>query len=232
MAALRPAWRRRGTIRADAHLDRFMPVYDIVERHDIEVDAPAEVVMGAAKEQVLERIPLIRAIFAARQLAMGAEAPVRELPRPLVAQVLALGWGVLAEIPGREIVIGAVTRPWEANVVFEEVPPDAFAAFDGPGYVKIIWTLRADPLDGGRAIFRTETRAVATDPDARRRFRRYWSLASPGIWLIRRLSLRPLKAVAEFRHLKATAPRVGAHASRELTASSGRPVQERPLSVS
>ena len=232
------AWMRYGRPAAprhdqtDPHLDRFMPAYDIVERHHIEVNAPAEAVMEAAKEQVLERMPLIRAIFAARQLVMGGDSPVRELPRALVAQVLALGWVVLAETPGREIVIGAVTRPWRANVVFEGVAPDAFAAFNTPGYVKIIWTLRADPLDVGRVIFRTETRAVATDADARRRFRRYWSFASPGIWLIRRLSLRPLRAVAESRHLKATVPRVGAHASRELMAPSGRPVQERPPAVS
>jgi hypothetical protein len=48
-------------------------------------------------------------------------------------------------------------------------------------------------------MFRTETRAVATDVEARRRFRLYWSLASPGIGLIRWLSLRPLKMAAEQR---------------------------------
>jgi hypothetical protein len=41
------------------------------------------------------------------------------------------------------------------------------------------------------------TRAVATDVDARARFRCYWALVSPGISLIRLLSFRPLKRDAE-----------------------------------
>ena len=94
---------------------------------------------------------------------------------------MALGWGVLAEIPGREIVVGAVTRPWMAQVVFRALPPDEFARFHEPGYVKIVWTLRADPIGADESVFRTETRAAATDPSARIKFRRYWSFFSPGI---------------------------------------------------
>jgi hypothetical protein len=116
---------------------------------------------------------------------------------------MALGWGVLADTPG-EIVLGSVTRPWEAHVVFKALPPEAFAAFDEPGYVKIVWSLRADPLASDRSTFRTETRATATDPSARVKFRRYWALTSAGIALIRLLSLQPLKADAERRWREAT----------------------------
>ena len=49
------------------------------------------------------------------------------------------------------------------------------------------------------SVFRTETRAVATDVMARTRFRRYWSLLSPGTIVIRRMMLQPLKAEAERR---------------------------------
>ena len=65
--------------------------------------------------------------------------------------------------------------------------------------MKIAWTLRADPVSETESVFRTETRAVATDPAARTRFRRYWAFASPGIGLIRWLSLAPLKRQAELR---------------------------------
>lgn len=44
-----------------------------------------------------------------------------------------------------------------------------------------------------------ERRAVATDATARTQFRRYRAFASPGIALIRRLSLQPLKRDAEQR---------------------------------
>ena len=69
----------------------------------------------------------------------------------------------------------------------------------GPALALRVCHMSADPLGDGRTLFTTETRAVATDATARRRFRVYWSLASPGIWLIRRLSLGPLKENAE-RH--------------------------------
>jgi len=109
------------------------------------------------------------------------------------------GWGVLAEIPDREVVIGAVTQPWEANVVFRHVAPQKFSDFHEPGYVKIAWTLRADPAGDQHSVFRTETRAIATDLDARIRFRRYWSFLSPGIILIRRSMLNSLRGEARRR---------------------------------
>ncbi|PYR46798.1 MAG: hypothetical protein DMF89_20885, partial [Acidobacteria bacterium] len=49
------------------------------------------------------------------------------------------------------------------------------------------------------SMFRTETRVATTDPTARAKFRRYWSFFSPGIILIRWMSLGPLKAEAERR---------------------------------
>jgi hypothetical protein len=82
---------------------------------------------------------------------------------------------------------------------FRALPPGEVAAFSEPGFVKIAWTLRADPVDDDTSIFRPETRAVATDATARARVRRYWAFASPGIALFRRLSLRPLKLDAERR---------------------------------
>jgi hypothetical protein len=93
--------------------------------------------------------------------------------------------------------MGAVTQPWESNVVFRPLSPAAFAQFDEPNYVKIVWTLRADPLGTRESMFRTETRAVATDPVARAKFRKYWSFLSPGIILIRGAMLGPVRADAE-----------------------------------
>ena len=77
----------------------------------------------------------------------------------------ALGWRMLHEEPGREIVMGAVTQPWHANVVFQGLSPEQFKAFQEPGYVKIAWTLRVEPIGASESIFRTETRVVTTDPD-------------------------------------------------------------------
>jgi hypothetical protein len=190
---------------ADPLLDRFMPSYDVVERHRVRVAAPADVTLAAAAEMDLLESPIIRATFVGRDWIMGSSPAPERVARGLLAEVRALGWGTLAERPGREVVMGAVTQPWVADVVFRPLPPDEFAAFNEPGYVKIAWTLRADPVTAGCSVFRTETRAVATDPSARARFRRYWSFLSPGISLIRWASLGPLKADAERRVREAAA---------------------------
>jgi hypothetical protein len=199
------AWLRYGHAAGPAQgeedplLDRFMPVYDIVERHHARVRAPAPVTLAAARDADLFGHPIVRAIFRTRELVLGADADRQAHRRGLLEDAQAMGWVVLAEIPGREVVFGSVTRPWQANVTFRSIPPAAFAAFAEPEYVKIVWTLRADDVGPGESIFRTETRAVATDAVARAKFRRYWSFLSPGIIVIRWLTLGPLKADAERR---------------------------------
>ena len=183
----------------DQRLDEFMPTYDVVERHHIRVHAPAAITFAAASELDLMDSPIARTIFKGRELILGSEPDTVARPRGLLAFAKSIGWGVLAEVPARQIIVGAVTQPWEANVVFRPLPPAEFAAFDDPGFVKIAWTVRADAVTATESIFRTETRAVATDEIARRKFRRYWALLSPGIIVIRWSTLEPLKREAERR---------------------------------
>jgi hypothetical protein len=198
-------WLRYGHARpavgddADPLLDRFMPTFEVAERHAAHVWAPADLTFAASCEVDLMRSRIIRAIFKGRELALRAHHEETAGPRGLVAVTKALGWGVLAKVPGREIVMGAITKPWDANPAFRAVPPDAFASFDEPDYVKIAWMLRADPWRTGGSLARTETRVIATDPGARRKVRRYWSIFSPGIVLIRRAALRLTKVDAERR---------------------------------
>jgi hypothetical protein len=183
----------------DPLLDCFMPSFDVAERHHIRVSAPAETTLAAASEADLLQSPIARAIFRAREVILGGEPDRESRPRGLLALTQSIGWRVLAEVPGREVVVGAVTQPWKANVTFMGLSPDEFTAFTEPGYVKIAWTLRADPITPTESVFRTETRAVATDVSARTKFRRYWSLLSPGIIAIRLMTLQPVKAEAERR---------------------------------
>ena len=182
----------------DPNLARFFPKYDIVERHHVRIHAPAAVVYAAAREMDLRQSIIASAIFETRGLVLGAGRSARPT-RGLLTEMLGLGWGILDEVPGREIVLGAICRPWEADVRFQPLAPDVFAGFCEPGYVKIAWTLRADPLPDGSTRFVTETRAIGTDERARRRFRTYWSFVAPGVAVIRRLMLRPVKQDAERR---------------------------------
>ena len=183
----------------DELLDRFLPAHDVVDRHHVHVAAPAAVTLASAVEVDLFDVFAVRAMFKGRQVILRGAVDDRPRPRGLLAEVRSRGWVVLAETPEREIVVGAVTRPWEANVTFRSIPAEAFAAFNEPDYVKIVWTLRADAVGDNASIFRTETRAAATDPWARVKFRRYWALLSTGIILIRRMMLGQVRSEAERR---------------------------------
>ena len=103
-------------------LDRFLPVYQVDERHETGVAAPADVTFAAARALDLRRSRLVRAIFRAREILMGGTAHSEEGGKDFLTEVLALGWRVLAEEPGRALVLGAVTQPWKADVTFEGLP--------------------------------------------------------------------------------------------------------------
>ncbi len=196
-------WSRYGRVDLgqdrDAPLDRFMPTCEVREHHETLVAAPAEITYAVACELDLARSPLVRWIFRGRELLMGSSRSAAKPPRTSLEEVLTLGWRILAEEPGREIVLGAVTQPWEADVVFRGVPPEEFATFSEPGYVRIAWTLAVRPDGEDRSVFRTETRVSATDDLSRARFRRYWVLVEPGVWLIRVEMLRMVRREAERR---------------------------------
>jgi hypothetical protein len=191
--------RQSGALEADALLDRFMPLYDVADRHKVLVAAPAEITLAEACVMDIESSAIVRGIFKAREWILDSTADQAVRPRELLAGMKSLGWGVLADLPEREIILGGATKPWEANPNFRALPPNEFAKFCKPGYVKILWTLRADPSGSNQCIFRSETRAVATDSVARKRFRLYWAFLSPGIIAIRRALLPKVKAAAERR---------------------------------
>lgn len=215
------SWLRYGRPRkargeaADPLLDQLMPDHDVCERHRVAVGAPADVTLAAARDIDPNDSRIVRAIFKARELIVQGKADAVERPSGIFEGMKAIGWGVLAE-NGHEIVMGAVTRPWEPNPVFRPLPPDEFTAFSEPDHVKIVWTLRADPQPDGSSVFRTETRAVATDAAARKKFRRYWAFFSPGIILIRAAMLPLVKAEAE-RRWRLEGDDVVAEAGAQLT---------------
>jgi hypothetical protein len=110
--------------------------------------------------------------------------------------MVGLGWVLLAETPGVEMVLGQVSRPWRADASSPSAPttPEEFTTFDEPGYAKIVTSLRVDRYGDASSILTVETRVATTDATSRRRFRRYWLLIGLASSLIRRMSLRLLAA--------------------------------------
>ena len=197
------AWARYGHVRPERHppdplLDRFIPHPEVDEYHHIAVRAPAAITLKAAKEMDIQASSLARAIFWLRAIpALLRGEPFRPRgSKGIVEETLDLGWGVLAEVPDREIVMGAYTQPWHEQVTFHPLSPEEFTAFEEPGYVKIVWTLAAEPCADDGSLFVTRTRAVATDAASRKRFRLYWSVMSAGI-IIRYAGLTIVRREAE-----------------------------------
>ncbi|MGE5756461.1 MAG: hypothetical protein ACM35G_12255 [Planctomycetaceae bacterium] len=187
-------------------LDRFMPQPDVRERHEGLVGAPADIVFDVALHFDLQSIPLVRLIFWLRSKLMGAAPAGHTSPSPqgFIAEMMSLGWGVLAHRQGREIVMGAAVQPWKADVEFRAIPTEQFAEFAEPEYVKIAWTLEAQPLGHAMSRFASETRVVATDAAARAKFLRYWRWARFGIVAIRWLMLPAVRREAERRFRERT----------------------------
>lgn len=177
-------------------LDPFMPEPDVRERHAVVIQAPASTVWATLEIFDLQSVALIRGIIRLRQLLLRSSRVERTL-QPFLQEAVAMGWGVLAQVPGRRFVAGAHCQPWLADVTFTPLPAAEFAGWRKPNQVKIAWTLEAEPLGPRSARLATETRAVATDPEARRRFLQYWRWARFGMVAIRWLMLPAVRRQAE-----------------------------------
>lgn len=182
---------------APAPLDRFIAQPDVRERFEIVIAAPADLVMQTAVDFDMQSLPLVKAIFRLRERFMRATPAAPRKPQGIVAETRALGWGLLAETPGRLIACGATCQPWLADVTFTPIAPERFASYAEPDQVKIAWTLEAEPLGPATTRFAQETRAVATDASARAKFRRYWRWARFGIVAIRLLMLPAVRRAAQ-----------------------------------
>jgi hypothetical protein len=199
-------WVRYGKVDLDRYpsdglLDRFMPHPEVDEYHSIEVAAPAPVTFDVATGVDVQDALAVRAIFFVRAVpSLLRGEPFRpEGSRSILDETLAQGFGVLAEVPGEEIVIGTYCQPWHQDVEFRPLAPEAFADFDEPGFVKIAVSLAAESLGPDSSRFVTRTRVATTDAGARRKFRLYWSPMSAGILLIRWFVLPLVKGQAERR---------------------------------
>src|SRR2546425_11866198 len=88
--------------------------------------------------------------------------------------LLGAGFALLAEEPGREIVLGIAGRFWRVTGGGMRVSAADFAAFSAPGTAKAAMDFRLEPLAGGRAGLSTEKRVLCRRDAPRRRLGPYW----------------------------------------------------------
>lgn len=182
-------------------LERKIPRYDSSETHAIVIATDPDTAYRALKEVTLGEMTIVRALFVLRSLP-GILLRTGSLPRrrdqPLLEQMVASGFPILSDEPGREVIIGLIAQPWKLaggeNVVAHDLAE--FAAFDRPGFIKAATNFALRPQgDGTRVVM--ETRVVATDQLSGRRFARYWVMIRPASRLVRRRWLAAARRRAE-----------------------------------
>jgi hypothetical protein len=116
-------------------------------------------------------------------------------------------WVGLGEDPGRELVFGAVGKPWQPSIQWRHVDPGDFPEFGEPGWAKIAAALVVHPYGTRRSLLTYEARTGCTDQMAAKRFARYWTLVSPGVGIVMRAALQAIKTAAEEEARSATGAR-------------------------
>ena len=178
-------------------IDRFLPEYDVVEHHAIDVDAPVDRAYRAVKELDLARSPVVLALLFARGLPTTFTGAVKPKRRLGLDEIVESGFVVLGEEPDRELVLGVVGKFWRPTSGVHRVEASEFGGFDTPGFAKGAWNFVVSERPGSGSRVETETRVACTDDDARRKFGWYWRLVGPFSALIRRVMLRDIKRGAE-----------------------------------
>ena len=116
--------------------------------------------------------------------------------RPILEVMRGQHFVVLAEQPGREIVVGTIGQYW-ANRTVPLRTANQFRNFKDPRYAKVAMNVRVRDEGNGWCKVTTETRVLCTDLHARRKFDAYWRVIYPGSALLRGQWLAAVKRRAE-----------------------------------
>lgn len=178
-------------------LDELMPRFDFSERHQVTIDAPAEVVWSVLRTIDFGRLPISRFLMAlrgmgalARRRARGAEERLMTLD-----SIGRYGFRLIGERED-EVVIGLLGKFWKLAGEVIDFEPQHFTEIDARDCAKAAWNFHTAAA-GDRTALMTETRVLCPDEGARRRFGRYWVLIRPFSGLIRIEMIRAVKRRAE-----------------------------------
>lgn len=180
-------------------IDRYLPRYQFVERHQTLVDAPPQRVFQAVRAADLGRSVISRTLLLLRWLPGLLTGKTRRPRAPVINLETAQrgGFILLGEEPDREVLLGLVGQFWRARGQIQRLDPPGFLAFQQPGFAKTVMNFAVLPQPDGRTLLTTETRIWCLDEESRRKFRWYWAVIAPFSGLIRREMLRVIRQEAE-----------------------------------
>ena len=179
-------------------LDQFAPRPDFVETHSVDVPVSAEEAYRAVWTTDFGTSPLLRTLLFLRTLPhrlMGHDSPMRAGPAITLQTAIDKGFGLLAEAPGREVVLGLVGRFWRPLRNVEPFRREYFTDQLPAGLAKVVWNFAVvgNGGPGERVRVTTETRVACADRASTLKFGLYWGLARPFNGLTRLQILRAIQ---------------------------------------
>jgi len=178
-------------------IDRHLPGYEFVERHEAFIPASPQRVLAAVRSLQADQIRLAAPLFFIRSLPglvrrAGRRSPSRLLgtDRPFLEAFIPL------EMGGAELVYGLAGRFWEiGGGTARPRGAHEFARLSDPTLAVAVANFVAEPVPGGTRLS-TETRVHVEDPSSRAKFTWYWRVIRPGSGLLRRSMLAAVRRAA------------------------------------
>jgi hypothetical protein len=181
-------------------IDDFAPEADASETHSIVIKASREIVYQALWTADLGGSALIKSLLALRSLPQFIASGFRSLPKNrkvTLHTIIGSGFGMLAENPNQEIVLGVTGRFWRPTGNLSAFNRSDFDQPVPVGLARGVWNFSVGEQSKGSTTLSTETRVICGDPASRRKFLAYWVIVRPFSGLIRLIMLRRVREMAE-----------------------------------
>jgi len=172
-------------------VDEFLPVYDVSDAVATVVQADVATTWDALMQVDLIEVgrtrPMVGFLGALRGLPeivshlLHGESPPQPPKRMRLHDTTKIplgegGWVLLGERPCDELALGLVGKFWRPVIEYAQVNSESFRDFSEPGYAKTVYSLSVRTLDEQRTLLSGAMRTATTDEQARKWFRRYWTL--------------------------------------------------------
>ncbi|BAM86822.1 conserved hypothetical protein [Bradyrhizobium oligotrophicum S58] len=184
-------------------IDRFLPDYQFSERHATLVRCPPGALLDLIQGWEPPRDRFTEFAMTLRQTParlMHRLSPERHrAPQPFSLK----SFTPLGRDGDRAMVGGLIGQFWRNDFGLVHIAsPEAFIAFNAPRTPKLVLGFMAES-EGELTRLVTETRVYCPDRMSYLMFLPYWLLIRPASGLIRRRTLRAIRAIAEQRNSEA-----------------------------
>lgn len=176
-------------------INKFLPKFQFSEKHQIKIEAPANVVMN----QIINFNPEM-------DKATKVLMTIRELPIKMMAlfnpQENKESFGfhsfvLLDKQDNEEMTLGLIGKFWRPNFGLEQFSTaEEFQTFSQIGVAKLVMNFSIQELDSHLCILSTETRVFCPDKKTVLLFSPYWYLIRLASGFIRRRMLSQIKVLS------------------------------------